>query len=145
MNLSPKQDRTKPRTVEDLQRMYNFKEMSDRAKKSETSASKQNTSYESQLYEKVGRDEYEQIVRMLNRAESPLTLTSDRLEIKGNAKDIESGKSVELFRFVVDGISYSLNLHVTANEDGLAFDGFAISKIANQTPAPETPTETPQE
>ncbi len=85
--MIPKQDRIKPRTVEDLERMYRFKETAELSKQNTFIAQAAQKSAErasQDVFNKVGKNDYEEIVRMLNHATEKVVLLANRLIVQSD-------------------------------------------------------------
>ena len=85
--MIPKQDRIKPRTVEDLERMYKFKAAAQNSRETQAMASSARQSAEQaskDVADKVGKNDYEEIVRMLNHATEKVVLLANRLIVQSD-------------------------------------------------------------
>lgn len=95
-----KQDRVKPRTVEDLERMYNFKATkanvaaSAEAARAAASAAEQSATAAGRgLEDKIDKTDDAQIIEMINRSTDVIKLLLNRLVIEStNFKLSEDGK-----------------------------------------------------
>lgn len=101
--MIPKQDRIKPRTVEDLERMYQFKAAAQNSRETYARANEaQSTAKEAQqsaeqaskrLEDKVDKTDDAQIITMINRATEIIHLIGKRLKVEtDNFTLTEDGK-----------------------------------------------------
>ena len=109
--MIPKQDRMKPRTIEDLERMYNFKYLKEHM---------------------VDKDDNKKIVEMVNRAlgEGNNIIFTPKYEIVSDGAFV----NFELLRFKFFEDTYALVLTAEQVESDsgltLAFDGLSLTKVA---------------
>lgn len=152
--MIPKQDRIKPRTVEDLERMYRFNEMVSNISKATQATSapsvqymdevnKKNLETANEVGNKVGKTDYDLITQMLNASKKAVNLTSDRLVLGSTQTGTGTGVvKIELFRFshkdpvTEKDDTYSLNMTaVMVGDDStnagyrLEFDSFSIKPV----------------
>ena len=130
--MIPKQDRIRPRTVEDLERKYNFMQMdgntstslrsASEAREAASDAKEAASKAEASVANKVGRDEHDEIVRMLNKSTEKVVIESNRLVVESKQISLtEEGdvkqQTLELMRFNIGGEPYKLCMLVTFTID----------------------------
>lgn len=109
--MIPKQDRMKPRTIEDLERMYNFKYLKEHM---------------------VDKDDNKKIVEMVNRALGD----GNNIVFTPKSEHVSDGAFInfELLRFKYLEDTYALVLTAELVESGseltLAFDGLSLTKVS---------------
>ena len=104
--MIPKQDRLKPRTVEDLERMYSFKstrrnmdaslEAANAAREAASTAEQNAMEAKTVIENKVDKTDNEQIVSMLNNATGLLQLIGKRIKIQSENFTLSEDGKVEM-------------------------------------------------
>ena len=117
--VSPKQDRVKARTVEDLERKHNFRQMganssdslrsATEARESATEAKEAANKAEASVANKVGKDEYDEIVKMLNLSTLKVIL-ENRLVVKSDNFSINEEGDVTMKSADTKGYGYSVSV-----------------------------------
>lgn len=111
--MIPKQDRIKPRTVEDLERKYNFTNMEGTASNSyraATEAMNAAKQAEASASGKVSKTDYDEVVKMLNHSTEKVILDANRLVVNSKNFKLTEDGDVTMKSANKKGYAYSVTV-----------------------------------
>lgn len=123
MGINSKQDGVYPRTPFALEQKYNYSKVFNSLTEVQLAFAKQDAEVKAELSLKLGRNEKDEVVSMLNESADIITIKGDRLTIESKYFNLSADGTVTAKKFAMEGGSIDLEIErgdrVCALEYGL--------------------------